>query len=150
LTHSTRLAVYQPDLAHNLGSMIRLCACMGIPLDLIEPCGFPLSGKTLRESALDYGNACEIDRHDDWDAFKGLQSNQRLILLTTSAETDLWDFKFSPSDTLLVGRETAGVPDSVRAAVGAEVKIPMPGGGRSLNVAISAAMAVSECLRQVR
>lgn len=142
-----RLAVYQPDIAANLGAIMRVCACFGVPLDVIEPCGFPISDKTLRRAAMDYGDIANIQRHDSWELFP---RQGRLVLLTTAATDDLWDFEFRPDDTLMMGRESAGVPQSVHDACNAHVRIPMPGGGRSLNVAVSAGIALSEALRQVR
>lgn len=142
-----RLAVYQPDIAPNLGAILRVCACFGVPLDIIEPCGFPLSAKALRRAAMDYASDVDVTRHDSWESFP---RPQRLVLLTTKAECDLWDFTFQPGDTLMMGRESAGVPDNVHDACDAHVRIPMPGGGRSLNVAISAGIALSEAMRQTR
>jgi tRNA (cytidine/uridine-2'-O-)-methyltransferase len=145
-----RLATYQPDIAPNLGAMIRICACFGVPLDIIEPCGFPLSIKALRRSAMDYADIANLHRHDSWESFQLGRGTGRLILLTTAADCDLWDFAFQPGDTLLMGRETAGVPDAVHAACDAHIRIPMPGGGRSLNVSVSAGIALAEGLRQTR
>jgi len=144
-----RLAVYQPDIAPNLGSMIRICACFDVALDIIEPCGFPLSIKTLRRSAMDYADIADLTRHDSWQCFQADRQDGRLILLSTSAKTPISEFRFLAGDTLMMGRETAGVPNDVEAACDAEVKIPMPGGGRSLNVAVSAGIALFEALRQV-
>ncbi len=144
-----RLAAYQPDIAPNLGSMIRLCACMDVPLDVIEPCGFPFSVKALRRAAMDYADLADLTRHDDWTAFQNLRPAGRLVLLTTSGAERLWDFTFEPGDVLLMGRETAGVPDEIARSTDARIRIPMPGEGRSLNVAMSAGIAVSEALRQL-
>lgn len=146
----TRLAAYQPDIAPNLGALIRICACFGVGLDVIEPCGFPLSAKTLRRAAMDYGDMAQVTRHDDWAHFLRARPPGRLVLLTTKATEDLWQFTFAPTDTLLLGRESAGVPDDVAAQADARVRIPMPGGGRSLNVAVSGAIALAEALRQAR
>lgn len=145
-----RLATYQPDIAPNLGAMIRICACFDVPLDIIEPCGFPLSIKALRRSAMDYANIADIERHDSWQAFQSNRRKNRLVLLTTAADCDLWDFSFQAGDTLLMGRETAGVPADVHAACDAHIRIPMPGGGRSLNVSVSAGIALAEALRQTQ
>lgn len=142
-----RLVAFQPDFAANLGAMVRLCACFGVPLDVIEPCGFPFSLRNLRQQALDYGEKAEIVRHADWSSYAPAG---RLILFSTRAAQPLWDFRFRPADSLLVGRESAGVPDHVAGAADASVTIPMPGGGRSLNVAMAAAIALSEALRQLR
>ena len=144
------LAAYQTDLAHNLGSMIRLSACFGVVLDIIGPCGFPLSEKSLKEASLDYGNKCETNLYSDWSHFKTASKNGRLVLLTTKANKSIWEFKFKPNDILVMGRETSGVPKMVHEQCGSAIYIPMPGGGRSLNVAISAGIAISEALRQLK
>lgn len=142
-----RLAAYQPDNPNNLGAMIRLCACFGVALDVIEPCGFPFSPRAVKNSALDYAQHAEIERHDSWTMFQAKRRG-RLILLTTRGATPLWSHRFAPGDTILAGRESAGVPAEVHAAADAAVCIPMPGGGRSLNVAMAAAIAMAEALRQ--
>ncbi len=144
-----RLAAFQPDIAQNLGGMIRLAACMNIPIEVIEPCGFPFSVKALRRAAMDYADLAQIERHDSWSAFQAA-SNGRIVLMTTEGATDLYDFTFQPDDIILVGRESAGVPPDIHAAADARIRIPMPGGGRSLNVAMSAGIAVAEALRQLR
>jgi tRNA (cytidine/uridine-2'-O-)-methyltransferase len=143
-----RLAVYEPDIAPNLGTMIRTCACFGVPLDLIEPCGFPMSVKTLRRAAMDYADFAEVSRHDSWELFLKNARPPRLVLLTTKATAGLWEFSFQPGDTLMVGRESAGVPDAVHQACDEHLRIPMPAGGRSLNVAVAASIALGEALRQ--
>jgi tRNA (cytidine/uridine-2'-O-)-methyltransferase len=145
-----RLAVYQPDIALNVGAMIRLSACFDVPLDIIEPCGFPLSIKALKRSAMDYADIADLTRHDSWDAFIAAPRSGRVVLMSTQAEDVLWDFEFQAGDTILMGRESAGVPEDVHQAVDARVKLPMFGAARSLNVAMSAGMAVSEALRQIR
>jgi len=145
-----RLAVYQPDIALNLGAMIRICACFGLPIDIIAPCGFPLSVRAIRRSAMDYADIADIQHHDSWEDFLPAPRDGRLILLTTGAETPVWDFHFGRGDTLMVGRESAGVPRAVASACDAAVTIPMPGGGRSMNVAVSAGIALAEALRQTR
>jgi len=145
-----KLAVYQPDIAPNLGAMIRICACFGVALDVIEPCGFPLSAKTLKRAAMDYSERAEVTHHDSWQAFQNATQPSRLVLLTTAATDTIWDFEFRINDTLVMGRESAGVPKDVEESCFAHVKIPMPGGGRSLNVAVSAGIALAEALRQVR
>ncbi|MCY4334263.1 MAG: tRNA (cytidine(34)-2'-O)-methyltransferase [Litoreibacter sp.] len=144
-----QIAAFQPDLAPNLGSLVRLGACFDVPVHVIEPCGFPFSMKLLRTRALDYGEKADVRHHDDWDAFQRTRTG-RLILLTTKAEADLWEFDFEPGDCLLVGQESAGVPEFVAAAADHAIRIDMPGGGRSLNVAIAAAIAVGEATRQLR
>jgi len=144
-----RIAAYQPDIAQNLGTIIRTCACFGVPLDVIEPCGFPFSVKALRRSAMDYADICEILHHDDWESFLKCHSEARIVLLTTKAETSLWNFNFKTDDIILVGRESAGVPTTVAEKADHKILLPMPGGGRSLNVAMSAGIALGESLRQV-
>jgi len=128
--------------------MIRLCACFGVPLDVIEPCGFPFSVKALRRSAMDYADIAEIIRHDDWESFQKCNDGPRIVLLTTKAKTSLWNFNFKSDDILLVGRESAGVPNTVFEAADETILLPMPGGGRSMNVAMSAGIALGEALRQ--
>ncbi|PIB23168.1 rRNA methyltransferase [Amylibacter kogurei] len=145
-----RLCTYQPDIAPNLGAMIRLCACLGIPLDIVEPCGFPLSLKTLRRSAMDYADIADMTRHDSWETYLATKNTGRLVLMTTKATDSLWNFTFQPTDTIVMGRESAGVPESVHNACDCHVKLPMHGTARSLNVAMTAGMAVSEALRQTR
>lgn len=143
-----RLAAYQPDIAQNLGAMIRLCACFGVPLDVIEPCGFPFSVKALRRSAMDYADIADIYRHDDWESFLKCHASQRIVLLTTKAKTSLWNFNFRSDDILLVGRESAGVPTTVVEKANETILLPMPGGGRSMNVSMSAGIALGEAMRQ--
>lgn len=145
-----RLAVFQPDIAANLGAMIRIAACFDVPLDVIEPCGFPLSIRALRRAAMDYADLADLTRHDSWQNYREIQTNGRLILLSTKATKSIWDFTFLPGDSLLMGRESAGVPAEVASACDSRVHIPMPGGGRSLNVAVSAGIALAEALRQIR
>ncbi len=144
-----RLAVYQPDIAQNLGAMIRLCACFGVPIDVIEPCGFPFSVKALRRSAMDYADIADITRHNDWEAFLKCHDASRIVLLTTKAPKSLWNFNFESDDILLVGRESAGVPTKVANNSDEMLLLPMPGGGRSMNVAMSAGIALGEAMRQV-
>ncbi len=143
-----RLALYQPDMPPNLGTLCRLGACLGIPLDLIEPCGFPFSDRDFRRAALDYLAGTALTRHGSWDQFAAARPAGRLILLTTKADLVYTDFRFRPDDVLLVGRESAGVPDFVHAAADARIRVPMRLGFRSLNVAIAAAMVLGEALRQ--
>lgn len=145
-----RLALYQPDIAANVGAMIRLSACLGLPLDIIEPCGFPLGDKDIRRVAMDYRALAEIVRHASWHEFvkKGLRENDRLVLLTTAAEARYVDFAYAASDVIVVGREGRGAPDEVHRAADARIRVPMTAGARSLNVAIAAAMVLGEALRQ--
>ncbi|MCF6273264.1 MAG: tRNA (cytidine(34)-2'-O)-methyltransferase [Rhodobacteraceae bacterium] len=143
-----KIAAFQPDIAPNLGTMIRLAACFGAGIDVIEPCGFPFSVKALRRSAMDYADIADITRHASWEDFQATRTG-RLILMSTKAATPLWDFRFQAGDTIMLGRESAGVPDDVAMACDTRLLIPMPGGGRSLNVAVSAGIALGEATRQL-
>lgn len=142
-----RLALFEPDIPQNTGTVLRLAACLGVGVDIIEPMGFVWSDRHLRRAGMDYLDHVELVRHTSWTAFHD-NHQHRLVLLTTKAEDRYTDFAFSADDTLLLGRESAGVPDSVQAAADARIKIPMAGGMRSLNVALAAAMVLSEALRQ--
>jgi tRNA (cytidine/uridine-2'-O-)-methyltransferase len=144
-----RLALFQPDIPQNLGGAIRLAACLGIPLEVIEPCGFPLSDRSLKRAALDYGPAAVVGRHDSWAAFQRDRPPGRLVLFTTRAAEPYHRFAFRPDDVLLFGRESAGVPEEVHAAADARLLIPLQPGTRSLNVVAAAAMACGEALRQL-
>jgi tRNA (cytidine/uridine-2'-O-)-methyltransferase len=143
-----RLALFQPDIPQNLGASIRLTACLGVPLDVIEPCGFPLSDRTLKRAALDYGDKAQVTRHDSWSDFLENRVPGRLVLLTTRGAVRLDAFRFEAGDTLLLGRESAGVPDEVHAAVDARVIVPIRLETRSLNVTMAGALALGEALRQ--
>ncbi len=144
-----RLALYQPDIPQNAGTMLRLAACLGVPVDLIEPAGFVMTEKHLRRAGMDYLEHTELVRHQSWQAFINRPERQgRLVLLTTRADTTYVDFRFAADDTLIVGRESAGVPDAVHQFVDAAVRVPMVAGLRSLNVAVAAAMVLGEALRQ--
>ena len=143
-----RLALYQPDIPQNTGAMLRLAACFGIGVDLIEPCGFVWSDRRLRRAGMDYLEGVALTRHESWAAFRAAPSRGRLLLLTTRGSTSYAEFGFRPGDVLLVGRESAGVPAEVHAAADARLVIPMRAGVRSLNVALAAAIVLSEALRQ--
>ncbi len=143
-----RLALYQPDIPPNVGTLIRLGACLGIAVDVIEPCGFPISDRALKRAMLDYGDHAAVVRHRSWSAYLRHRAPGRLVLLTTKADLAYTAFGFAASDTLLLGRESAGVPESVHAAADARVKVPLRPGLRSLNVAVAAAMVLGEALRQ--
>lgn len=147
-----RLALFQPDIPQNAGAAIRVAACFGAALDIIEPCGFPLDSKALRRTALDYGALATPALHASWPAFlKSPERNAgRLVLLTTKAAAALWDFSFRESDILMTGRESEGAPDEVHAAADARLCIPLAPGARSLNVAVAAAVALAEARRQLR
>lgn len=146
--NSMRLALYEPDIPQNLGAFIRLAACLGTALDIIEPCGFPVDDRRIRRAAMDYVDLARIRRHASWVAFRRDQGPGRLVLLTTTGATSLPQARFEPHDILLVGRESAGVPPDVHEAADLRVRVPMQKGARSLNVALAAAMVLSEALRQ--
>lgn len=146
-----RLALFEPDIPQNTGAMLRLAACLGVGVDVIEPCGFAWSDARMRRAGLDYLDLAELRRHASWDAFRAARAaatGGRLVLLTTTGAEELHGFAFAPGDTLLVGRESAGVPAMVREATDAAVRIPMRPGARALNVALAAALAMGEALRQ--
>lgn len=145
-----RLALFQPDIPQNLGAALRLTACLAVPLDVIEPCAFPLSDKSLKRAALDYGDRSQLDLHPSWEAFLShpARGEGRLILFTTKGAEPLHRFAFRPGDTLLMGRESAGAPEEVHAAAQARVLIPLKAGMRSLNIVTAAAIGLGEALRQ--
>ena len=145
-----RIALYQPDIAGNTGTILRFAACMGLAVEIVEPAGFDLSDRNLRRAGMDYLERTALTRHLDWDSFERwrLAAGRRLVLVTTKAALPYTGFAFADGDVLLFGRESAGVPDKVHDAADARLLIPMPGGGRSLNVALSVAMVAGEALRQ--
>ena len=151
MTRDLRIALYQPDIAGNTGTILRFAACMGLAVDIVRPAGFDLSDRNLKRAGMDYLEMAALTRHDDWDAFQSwrLDAGRRLVLLTTKAALPYADFAFADGDVLLFGRESAGVPERVHEAADARLTIPMPGGGRSLNVALSVAMAAGEAMRQI-
>ncbi|GIU67488.1 tRNA (cytidine(34)-2'-O)-methyltransferase [Candidatus Phycosocius spiralis] len=146
-----RLALFQPDIAPNLGAAIRLTACLGIGLDVIEPCGFPISDKTLKRAALDYGAQCDLVRHDSFAAFAGLTraTKSRIIVIETQGAQRLMDFAFKRTDVLMLGRETEGTPREVIEVCQACVRIPMQVGLSSLNVVTAGTIALTEAMRQI-
>jgi tRNA (cytidine/uridine-2'-O-)-methyltransferase len=145
-----RLALFQPDIPQNLGAALRLSACMASALDVIEPCAFPLSDKSMRRAALDYADNVSFRLHSSWREFLAdpARAEGRLILFTTRAAEPYHHFTFQPGDTLLMGRESAGVPDEVHAAAQARLFIPLAPEMRSLNVVTAASIGLSEALRQ--
>ncbi len=145
-----RLALFQPDIAPNVGTLLRLGACLGVAVDVIEPCGFPASDKSLKRAAMDYADKVMVQRHDDWASFNGWRqaARHRLVLIETSGKVAHTQFAFTPTDILMLGRESAGTPPAVEAACDAVVYIPMLAGRRSLNVAIAGAIVLGEALRQ--
>ena len=146
-----QLALYQPDIPQNTGTMLRLCACLGVTAHLIEPAGFPISDKNFRRAGMDYIDLVDIRRHISWSDFEIWRkaSGARLVLATTKGAVPYPEFSFRSDDIILMGRESAGVPDEVHEAADARLLIPMRAGLRSLNVAVSAAMMMAEALRQL-
>ncbi|MFD1623344.1 tRNA (cytidine(34)-2'-O)-methyltransferase [Azospirillum griseum] len=143
-----RLVLFQPDIPQNTGTLMRLAAGLGVPLDLIEPCGFVLDDRRLRRAGMDYLDHLDWVRHPSWDAYRASPQAGRLVLLTTRAAQPYTGFAFAPDDRIMVGQESAGVPDAVHEAADARLVIPLRPPARSLNVAISAAMVLGEALRQ--
>ncbi len=145
-----RIALYEPDIPQNTGTVLRLCACLGIDAHIIEPAGFPTSDRAFLRAGMDYLDAVVLVRHPSWRDFEDWRRQQRhrLVLFTTAATASYLDHRFEPDDILLFGRESAGVPQDVHAAADARLVIPMRPGLRSLNVAIAAAMGAGEALRQ--
>ena len=149
-----RISIFQPDIPQNLGALLRVSACLSVPLDIIEPCGFAFSEKKLRRTAMDYISQADFRTFIDYQAFKEQKQKERpssrVILLTTKSSKNYLDFKFRKNDRLLLGRESAGVPEYVHETVDDAVTIEMPGKGRSLNVVVSCVMVLSEAMRQTR
>jgi tRNA (cytidine/uridine-2'-O-)-methyltransferase len=145
-----RLALYQPDIPQNAGTILRLCACLGIEAHIIEPSGFPTTDRAFRRAGMDYLDAVAIVRHRSWPAFADWRGRHgyRLVLFTTAATRSYLDYRYQADDILMFGRESAGVPAEVHEAADARLKIPIRESLRSLNVAVAAAMAVGEALRQ--
>jgi tRNA (cytidine/uridine-2'-O-)-methyltransferase len=144
------IALYEPDIPQNTGTVLRLCACLGIDAHIVEPAGFPVSDRAFRRAGMDYLDAVTITRHGSWREFDAWrrQKNHRLVLFTTKAAVPYLDYGFAADDILLFGRESAGVPENVHAAADARLVIPLRPSPRSLNVAVAAAMAAGEALRQ--
>ena len=149
-----RISIFQPDIPQNLGALLRVSACLDVPLDIIEPCGFAFSEKKLKRTAMDYINHADFRTFIDYQAFKKHKQEEnpssRVILLTTKSKKNYLDFRFQKNDRLMLGRESAGVPVYVHESVDDAVTIEMPGKGRSLNVVVSCVMVLSEALRQTR
>ena len=148
-----RLALFQPDIPQNTGTLLRLGACLDLPLDIIEPCGFLFNEKAMRRAGMDYLNIARYRRHNCWEDFLAYREEHpdeygRIVLLTTHASEPYTDFKFLPNDIILMGRESAGVPPEVHATADARLLIPMNEHARSINVAVSAVMVIGEALRQ--
>lgn len=147
-----RVALYQPDIAGNTGTILRMAACLDVAVDIVEPAGFDTSDRNLRRAGMDYLEMAALTRHADFARFEDRRQaeGRRLLLFTTRGAKPYTDFRYRDGDVLLFGRESAGVPESVHDRADARLLIPMPGGGRSLNLALAAAMAVGEALRQLR
>jgi tRNA (cytidine/uridine-2'-O-)-methyltransferase len=145
-----RLALFQPDIPQNAGTILRLCACMGVAADIVEPAGFPVSDRHFRHAGMDYLDRVTIERHVSWGTFEEARraAGRRLVLATTRGATPYADFAFAPDDVILLGRESAGVPREVHEAADARIAIPLMPGLRSLNIAVAAAMLLGEALRQ--
>ncbi len=145
-----RLALFEPDIPQNAGTLIRLGAGLNVPVDIIEPCGFLFSDRGFKRAGMDYLDAADYVRHSSWQAYLASRAPGRLILLTVRGSLPYTDFAFAASDTLLLGRESAGVPDTVHEAVDARLRIPLRTGMRSINVAQAGAMVLGEALRQTK
>jgi tRNA (cytidine/uridine-2'-O-)-methyltransferase len=147
-----QIALFQPDIPPNTGTVLRLCACLDVTAHIIEPAGFAVSDRAFRRAGMDYLDQVTLIRHDSWERFEEWrrEAGSRLLLFTTKGAVSYLDFRYGASDILLFGRETVGVPETVAAAADARLRIPIKPGLRSLNVAVAAAMAIGEALRQTR
>jgi len=147
-----RIALYEPDIPQNTGTILRLCACFGIEAHIIEPAGFDTSDRAFRRAGMDYLDQVRLVRHTAWPAFEAWRRTEqlRLVLFTTKGAASYLDHRFQPNELLIFGRETAGVPEAVREAADARLLIPMQPGLRALNVAMTVAMAAGEAMRQLR
>jgi len=143
-----KVALYEPDIPQNTAAIVRLCACFGVKLDIIEPCGFFLSDKRFKRVVMDYINECKIKSFKDFTEFKKDKKNERIILMTTKAKRKYFDFKFNQNDTILFGRESAGVPQLVHKSVDYKLIIPIQKKDRSLNIVSSVAITLAEALKQ--
>jgi tRNA (cytidine/uridine-2'-O-)-methyltransferase len=143
-----RLALYEPDIPQNAGAILRLGACLGVGIDIIEPCGFVLGDRRMRRAGLDYAALASLARHASWQAYLAARPPGRILLLTTAGDAAYHRFAYRAGDTLLLGRESAGVPEAVHRAADARIRVPLRPGLRSLNVALAAAIVLGEALRQ--
>ena len=143
-----RIALYEPEIAGNVGAVLRLGACLGVPIDLIEPLGFHWDDARVRRTAMDYIDHVSITRHANWNQFHATIGPARLVLLTTKSSENAYQFAFRPNDILLFGKESAGVPEYVHTACTGRIRLPMQAEARSMNLAMSAGLAVAEALRQ--
>jgi tRNA (cytidine/uridine-2'-O-)-methyltransferase len=142
-----RLALHQPDQAGNVGTILRLAACLGVPVDIVEPCGFPFSDRALKRAGMDYAEIAEVSRHSGWEAFEARLPG-RLVLFTTAGALPLPEARFEAGDTLLFGSESRGAPEAVHARAEVRVRIPQASRTRSLNLAVAAGIGLAEALRQ--
>lgn len=145
-----QIALYQPDIPQNVGAAMRLCACLGLTLDIIHPCGFPWDERKIRQSGMDYVEQINLVQHESWAAFEKQYENRRIILMTTKSSLPYTEFQFQGNDILLAGRESAGVPEDIHAKLESRVTIPMAGQARSLNIINATAMITGEALRQTK
>jgi len=143
-----RLALYQPDQAGNVGTILRLAACLGVPLDVIEPCGFPWADKALKRAGMDYAEIANVTRHAGWAEFEARLTGRLVLFTTDAAALPLPDARFDPADTLLFGSESRGAPGAVHARAEMRVRIPQVAGTRSLNLAVAAGIGLAEAVRQ--
>ena len=155
MTHSKinigpKIALYEPDIPQNTASIIRTCSCLGVNLEIIEPCGFLFSDKRFKRVVMDYMDTEQIKFYKNYDEFLNSKKNQRIILITTKAIKSYTNFNFKDNDTILFGRESSGVPDKIHKIVDEKLKIPMKNNKRSLNLATSVAIVLSEYLRQIK
>ncbi len=144
------IALYQPDIPQNVGAAIRLCACLGITLDIIHSCGFPWDKRRIRQSGMDYMDQVDLVQHDSWNIFQETYKDRRIILMTTKTDMHYTDFEFQANDILMAGRESAGVPLDIHQGVKDKVTIKMAGKARSLNIINATAMITGEALRQTK
>jgi tRNA (cytidine/uridine-2'-O-)-methyltransferase len=144
-----RIALYQPDIAGNTGTILRTAACLGFAVDLIEPAGFDASDRALKRAGMDYLEMAALTRHADWAAFIAASQGRRIVLATTRAQTPFTRFAFARGDTVLFGRESSGLPDAVHALRFDAIAIPMREGARSLNLAVSVGIIAAEAIRQI-
>ena len=145
-----KIALYEPDIPQNTAAIIRTCACLGVKLEIIEPCGFLLTDKRFKRVVMDYMDWDKIDIYQSFEKFFEAKKNQRIVLMTTKASVSYTKFKFEKNDTILFGRESAGVPESVHQLINARLRIPMSEDTRSLNIASSVAIILAESLRQTK
>lgn len=144
------IALYQPDIPQNVGAAMRLCACLGISLDIIHPCGFPWDYKKIKQSGMDYVEQVDLIEHNSWAAFQETYKERRIVLMTTKTNTAYTDFEFQENDILMAGRESAGVPEEVHEQLEHHITIPMAGQARSLNIINATSMIAGEALRQIK